>query len=346
MNARRAQVGRRGGLVAVQGLRDHAAAGNLRGPVAELHARGRYAACLILAAVSNLASGQSSALLEVHFEPPLYTASSEGVRLAGQDGWSPSRGGDWLVFTFDDNPLHIPAKPFAPRDTQFAAARAPAVEAAEIDRTVDLGTHGWRLTVEVAVTFEGPPPPAGKVGSLSLEPIAESAGIALVPQWEDRSGLWRASMLVFDASGRPGLVDLGRGFDGLKPHAWYRWNVLTDGRRVIDVWLRDLATGRVQTMKPVEWYRGLGEPPDIVRMSAEPTASSESGIAFDDLLIYTRSCGDLIDCDRSGQLDFFDFLCFQEAFVTGAPYADFDGDGELTFFDFLGFQLLFCCGCP
>jgi hypothetical protein len=52
------------------------------------------------------------------------------------------------------------------------------------------------------------------------------------------------------------------------------------------------------------------------------------------------------DCDGSGSLDFFDFLCFQNAFLAGEPYADCDGSGVLDFFDFLCFQNEFLAGCP
>jgi len=52
------------------------------------------------------------------------------------------------------------------------------------------------------------------------------------------------------------------------------------------------------------------------------------------------------DCDATGVLDFWDFLCFQNAFAVGDPYADCDGDGDSTFFDFLCFQNEFIAGCP
>jgi len=52
------------------------------------------------------------------------------------------------------------------------------------------------------------------------------------------------------------------------------------------------------------------------------------------------------DCDRSAVLDFWDFLCFQNAFGAGDSYADCDGDGWATFFDFLCFQDEFVRGCP
>jgi hypothetical protein len=52
------------------------------------------------------------------------------------------------------------------------------------------------------------------------------------------------------------------------------------------------------------------------------------------------------DCDESGELDFFDFLCFQNEFAGGMEYADCDASGELDFFDFLCFQNEFAAGCP
>ncbi|MFG0284431.1 MAG: hypothetical protein ACF8R7_08420 [Phycisphaerales bacterium JB039] len=55
------------------------------------------------------------------------------------------------------------------------------------------------------------------------------------------------------------------------------------------------------------------------------------------------ACG--ADCDGSGALDFFDFLCFQNLFAVGDPYADCDATGVLDFFDFLCFQNLFAGGC-
>ena len=53
------------------------------------------------------------------------------------------------------------------------------------------------------------------------------------------------------------------------------------------------------------------------------------------------------DCDQSGALDIFDFLCFQNSFVLGEPYAcDCDPDPACDIFDFLCFQDAFVAGCP
>lgn len=59
------------------------------------------------------------------------------------------------------------------------------------------------------------------------------------------------------------------------------------------------------------------------------------------------------DCDDStgsGVLDIFDFLCFQNSFVSGDPYAcDCDtatGPGVCDILDFVCFQSAFAAGCP
>ena len=53
------------------------------------------------------------------------------------------------------------------------------------------------------------------------------------------------------------------------------------------------------------------------------------------------------DCDGSGALDIFDFLCFQNSFVNSEPYAcECDPDPVCDVFDFLCFQTAFVAGCP
>lgn len=52
------------------------------------------------------------------------------------------------------------------------------------------------------------------------------------------------------------------------------------------------------------------------------------------------------DFDRSGTLDVFDFLAYQNAFGIGDYRADCDGCGSLNIFDFLCFLSMFDDGCP
>lgn len=62
-------------------------------------------------------------------------------------------------------------------------------------------------------------------------------------------------------------------------------------------------------------------------------------------VVLEHATGCAPDCDGSGDLDLFDFLCFQNHFDAGDLRADFDGDGELTIFDFLAFQNAYQDGC-
>jgi hypothetical protein len=51
------------------------------------------------------------------------------------------------------------------------------------------------------------------------------------------------------------------------------------------------------------------------------------------------------DCDGTGALDLFDFLCFNNRFVAQQEYADCTGDGIFELFDFLCFVNVFNQGC-
>ncbi len=51
------------------------------------------------------------------------------------------------------------------------------------------------------------------------------------------------------------------------------------------------------------------------------------------------------DCEQDGDLDLFDFLCFQQHYVNQDPYADFERDGDWDIFDYLAFLGAFADGC-
>lgn len=59
----------------------------------------------------------------------------------------------------------------------------------------------------------------------------------------------------------------------------------------------------------------------------------------------TFQVGCAADCEGDGDLDLFDFLCFQEAFAAHDRYTDCEGDGDWDPFDFLCYQGLFFAGC-
>jgi hypothetical protein len=64
---------------------------------------------------------------------------------------------------------------------------------------------------------------------------------------------------------------------------------------------------------------------------------------IDNIVMTTTSCD--ADCDNSGTLSLFDFLCFVNRFNEGHEYADCDQNGELDLFDFLCFVNDFNQGC-
>jgi hypothetical protein len=74
--------------------------------------------------------------------------------------------------------------------------------------------------------------------------------------------------------------------------------------------------------------------------------SSQGFVMMDDMEVTFASGGCYPDCDGSGTLDLFDFLCFVNEFNSGNPYADCDGSGTLDLFDFLCFVNEFNNGCP
>jgi hypothetical protein len=98
------------------------------------------------------------------------------------------------------------------------------------------------------------------------------------------------------------------------------------------------------------WVNGVstGGAPQIEAICLygnEPGARGIEEFYFDDISMEPAN-GCYPDCDGSGSLDFFDFLCFQNAFLAQDPYADCDNSGVFDFFDFLCFQNAFLAGCP
>ena len=87
---------------------------------------------------------------------------------------------------------------------------------------------------------------------------------------------------------------------------------------------------------------GIETPMTFAELGASPEQRSVVMIVHGVL----GATGCYADCDESGALDFFDFLCFQNAFAAGEAYADCDESGSLDFFDFLCFQNEFAAGCP
>ncbi|MCA9279877.1 MAG: hypothetical protein H6815_05455 [Phycisphaeraceae bacterium] len=89
------------------------------------------------------------------------------------------------------------------------------------------------------------------------------------------------------------------------------------------------------------------------------TSSSAMGISDDGIIVGTgvhnsntrayamvptTSC--YADCDGSGTLNIFDYICFGNEYASGSQYADCDGSGSLNIFDYICFGNAYAGGCP
>ena len=75
-------------------------------------------------------------------------------------------------------------------------------------------------------------------------------------------------------------------------------------------------------------------------------SSVAGGFVKTDPTLYPSYPDCYADCDSSGSLDLFDFLCFTNAFNVNSFVADCDHDSAYTLFDFLCFTNAFNAGCP
>ena len=109
---------------------------------------------------------------------------------------------------------------------------------------------------------------------------------------------------------------------------------------------------RVEGLEKLEWKRfasGLYEPLSISIVRDTIYVHDRQGIVRlrdingDGVPDSCEGC--YPDCDHSGSLDLFDFLCFQNHYVPKDPYADCDGSGEFDLFDYLCFTNAFIAGC-
>lgn len=66
-------------------------------------------------------------------------------------------------------------------------------------------------------------------------------------------------------------------------------------------------------------------------------AGKYAGIAF--------APGCYADCDMNGSLELFDFMCYQNLYLSGSSAADCDGSGGLDLFDFICYTYDFFDGC-
>ncbi|MCA9277558.1 MAG: hypothetical protein H6815_02080 [Phycisphaeraceae bacterium] len=82
---------------------------------------------------------------------------------------------------------------------------------------------------------------------------------------------------------------------------------------------------------------------EFVAISIDKPSPSPA-TAIDNIVIEEKAC--YPDCDGSGSLDLFDYICFGNAYAMQDPYADCDGSGQLNIFDYICFGNAYAAGCP
>ncbi len=319
----------------------------------------RQVFCALAAA---MAAGAQAAHAQFTTDFEGLTASATGEILTGQDGYYLPAGvtsADFLAYTYAGGAYGLPANPDG--GDQFIAGEGPGdgVAYARAERMAPYPTGVVKITYDVAGAYVGGATPSDNLGSFSLQPHptppTHQTAIFLMSWTDPAAQTWEHSYLAYDSAGAalptPGAI-LGPEWTGLSLLNWYRISTTIDfdANTLVEGSITDLSTGVTTTASFTDVYLaggaagGLAHPTGFRFFGGSLTPGNVT--AWDNLVIEQVDAGCYADCDESGGLDFFDFLCFQNAFAAGAAYADCDQSGSHDFFDFLCFQNAFAAGCP
>ncbi len=280
-----------------------------------------------------------------------------GSDLNGQDNWYlPPVGGVSLdVVDAATNPWGFPANP-AGGGANWVGG--DVVQAGNLfgrsQRNINWGGTGvWAVYYDFAWSYNGILPATQNLASFSLQHSLSAAGMGLnLVSFEDPLTAVGAQHLYiyYDANNvqhaQPGK-DYGPDWNNLPSHMWHRFMTVIDWDtdRVVCVSITNLATGLSAAASPpvgdpllIQAIAGVTHPEGF-RLFTGGTTLGNIG-AWDNLAITCYA-----DCEKDGDKDVFDYLCFLSAFAASEPYADCECDGDWDVFDFLCFQNRFG-GCP
>jgi hypothetical protein len=310
--------------------------------------------CAFAAATALIVAQGASAQLEADFEPPAFTGSPEGVSVSGQQGWylPPVGGQDGKVYTYVDNVLGFPANPTGGEQFEGGVSDGALFPRAQHDHDFSVADE-WVLGYDIAVKYTGNFPAAANLASFSLQDSTVARFFISLNNFEDPNTAtsWKGEFNVYDAAGTAlNNQSPGAGWTGLAIDHWYRLTATVNfaTNQVSHVTITDLTTGETSEAD-VPWYLTGGENPVLplptgIRCFVGGSAGNTAG--YDNVSIVRVGDDECYaDCTGEGDLDFFDFLCFQNAFAALEEYAECTGEGDFDFFDFLCFQNAFAEGC-
>jgi hypothetical protein len=179
------------------------------------------------------------------------------------------------------------------------------------------------------------------VGGFGVVIAVDDLGSTYDIAWEHRSGVgeYTAGSVVQTPGGEVYVYAVRQGDPAIPEPA--QLLVLRDNGSSFDVILETTLGGTMQPSLFGNNSAAIDAAGNVWVAGGRDTALNNG-----DIYKFSVDGGCYADCDDSGTLDFFDFLCFQNAFAAMDPYADCDGSGTHDFFDFLCFQDAFAAGCP
>ncbi|MEZ6172003.1 MAG: hypothetical protein R3B58_03405 [Phycisphaerales bacterium] len=80
------------------------------------------------------------------------------------------------------------------------------------------------------------------------------------------------------------------------------------------------------------------------RLVAVGDFSQAGGVVAPRIAVFGCTC--YADCNESGSLDIFDYICFGNAYANNDPYADCDGNTTFNIFEYICFGNAYAAGCP
>ncbi|MCA9277479.1 MAG: hypothetical protein H6815_01675 [Phycisphaeraceae bacterium] len=291
------------------------------------------------------------------------TASAAGELLTGQDGYYIPAGTtsvDAFVHTYAGNPAGIPQNPNGGNNFTLGVGPAnPTFARAQRDITTGAawGTGVWKVSYDALCISDPAVAQSNNFGSFSVQPYPGSGSYIHLFSYVDLAGgpKWQAFYLGYDAAGTPAVApgtSPGPEWTGLTQNFWYHFETTIDfgANQITDVSITDLSTGTTASATLVDVYLEggtAGAPAQATgfRMFGGGT-NAGNGVAWDNLDFVQIDAPCYADCDGSGALNIFDYICFGNAYANNDPYADCDGSGTLNIFDYICFGNEYANGCP
>lgn len=292
------------------------------------------------------------------FEAPVYAGAAAGIDLNGQNLFYnplPAASVSCDVYTYAGNAPGLPANPDG--DAQFSGGLSTGALFARSQRDISYGAGigPWRLSFDVAVSYEGVLPATQNAGSLSTAPFVAAPGVPTnatfiaLATWTDplTAATWNVEYVRYDAAGIQNQTSPGPGFTSLLTDHWYRWTTRFDFdfNTITHVSIEDLTTGAIVVAKPITWWMagglpGVLPPPTGFRQFGGGTTAGNL-FAIDNLII---SC--LYDINGDGIIGINDLLSLLANWGPNPGNdADFDNDGVVGIVDLLDL-LANWGGCP